>query len=194
MIEICGLTKFYGDRCIFRDLSFEVKENACTAFSGDSGLGKTTLLRCVSGLEVPDGGFVSGLEGKKKSFVFQENRLIENVSALDNILCVVPDRERAKEYLEKTGLADSAKKKAGHLSGGMKRRLSLARALAYGGDAFFLDEPLRELDENTEERMLLLLKKELEGKTVILISHEKKHTEYLAESVIRFSGTPMDIE
>lgn len=193
-MKINGLTKFYGDRCIFRDLTFEIKDNVCTAFYGSSGLGKTTLLRCISGLEAADGGSVTGLEGLKKSFVFQENRLIETASTIDNILCVAPDRKRAMEYLAKTGLEDCAKKKAGLLSGGMKRRLALARALAYGGDVFFLDEPLRELDSATEEKMLVLLKKELEGKTAILISHEKSHGEYLCSASISFAGTPMSIK
>lgn len=191
MIQINGLTKSYGEKVVFSELTFSVEENVCTVFSGESGIGKTTLLRCISGLEKPDSGTVTGLSGKKLSFIFQENRLIPGISALDNILCVTPDKERAAYCLERAGLADAAKKKAGELSGGMQRRLSAARALAYGGDVFFFDEPLRELDPDNEERMLRFIKEETAGRTVLLITHEKRHADFLAKNTLSFHGFPM---
>lgn len=191
MIEIKGLTKRYGEKTVFNDLSFGIEENKCTAFSGESGIGKTTLLRCIAGLEKPDAGTVSGIFGKKASFVFQENRLIGHLSALDNILCVVPDKQRAEYFLGRVGLADESGKKADELSGGMKRRLAIARALSAGGELYFLDEPLRELDEETEEKILTLLKEELAGKTTLLITHDSAHTAALADNVLFFTGTPM---
>ncbi len=193
MIEIKELTKRYGAKTVFENLSFCIEENKCTAFSGASGIGKTTLLRCIAGLEKPDAGSVNGIYGKKASFVFQENRLIGHLNAIDNILCVSPDRQRAEYFLERVGLADESEKKTDELSGGMKRRLAIARALAAGGDLYFLDEPLRELDEGTEEKMLSLLKEELTGKTTLLITHDSTHTAALADSVLFFAGTPMKL-
>lgn len=193
MIEINGLTKSYGEKTVFEALSFRIEENVCTVFSGPSGIGKTTLMRCIAGLEKPDAGTVTGANGRKASFVFQENRLIGHISALNNILCVAPDRERAEYYLGRVGLGQEADKKADELSGGMKRRLALARALAFGGDVWYLDEPLRELDEKTEEEMLLLLKEELSGKTALLITHESAHAQALAQRTLRFGGTPMQL-
>ena len=194
MIEIKGLTKRYGEKTIFENLSFSIEENKCTAFSGESGIGKTTLLRCIAGLERPDAGSVNGISGKKASFVFQENRLIGHLSTLDNILCVAPDRQRAEFFLERVGLAAESEKKADELSGGMKRRLAIARALSADGDLYFLDEPLRELDEGTEEKILALLKEELAGKTTFLITHDSAHTAALADNVLFFTGTPMRLK
>lgn len=194
MIEISGLTKSYGDKVIFKNLTFSVRENVCTAFTGDSGIGKTTLLRCITGLEKPDTGHIDGVENKKITFVFQENRLLAHASVLENILCVAPDKQRAEYFLQRTGLADESRKKAGELSGGMKRRLAVARALAAGGDIYYLDEPLRELDEGTEEKILQLIKEEISGKTALLITHDSLHTAALADDIFRFAGSPMTIQ
>ena len=194
MIEINGLTKRYGAKTIFENLSFCIEENKCTVFSGESGIGKTTLLRCIAGLERPDAGSVNGISGKKTSFVFQENRLIGHLSMLDNVLCVAPDRQRAEYFLERVGLSAESGKKADELSGGMKRRLAIARSLSAGGELYFLDEPLRELDEGTEEKMLALLKEELAGKTTFLITHDSAHAAALADNVLFFTGTPMHLK
>lgn len=194
MIRISGLTKAYAGKVIFSGLSFSVEENVTTALRGESGIGKTTLLRCIAGLEAPDGGTVSGLEHQRKSFVFQENRLIENASVLENVTCVVKDSQRAEYFLRRAGLSDDAGKKAKELSGGMKRRLSIARALAFGGDVFFLDEPLRELDEENENNMIGLIREATEGKTVLLITHDARQTERLADRVLYFEGSPMELK
>lgn len=191
MITVNGLTKRYGEKVIFENLGFELEENLCTAVTGGSGIGKTTLLRCISGLEKPDSGSVSGLDGKRLSYVFQDNRLIPGISALDNILCVAPDKDRALYCLERSGLADCARKRAGELSGGMQRRLAVARALAYGGNVYFLDEPLRELDEETERSMLAFIKDEIYKKTAVLITHKRSHADFLADRELHFYGSPM---
>ena len=193
MIAINDLTKCYGEKCVFRGLTFKITENCRTVFGGESGIGKTTLMRCISGLETPDGGSVTGTAGKKASFVFQDNRLIPGATAMENILCVAPGRERAEYLLGRAGLADAAEKKAEILSGGMKRRLSIVRSLAYGGDIFYFDEPLRELDKTTERRMIELIKEETAGKTVILITHDTDQSDRLADTAIMFEGKPMRI-
>lgn len=191
MININGISKSYGEKTVFSELTFSLEENICTALLGGSGIGKTTLMRCISGLEPPDRGSVTGFEGRKRSFVFQENRLIEGASALENITCLVPDRDRALYYLDRAGIADAAGKRTAELSGGMKRRLAVARALACGGDVYFLDEPLRELDGENELRMLELIKEEIKGKTALLITHERAHSDFLAERSLSFAGSPM---
>lgn len=185
MIRLDGITKKYAGGRLAEGISLTVKTGVCTAITGASGSGKTTLLRIIAGLEKPDSGTVSGIEDMKKSFVFQENRLIEGITAIDNILCVAPDRKKAEEILTVCGLYEHKDKKAGKLSGGMKRRLAIARAVAYGGDIFFLDEPLRELDKETEAGMTAFLKKELAGKTVLLVTHSSEQSDILADEIIR---------
>lgn len=194
MIEAKEISKRYGDKTVFERLSLTVETGVWTVLTGASGLGKTTLLRVLAGLEQPDEGVVSGLDGLRKSFVFQENRLLERASALENILCVAPDRERAMKMLELVGLGTELSKPAGKLSGGMKRRLAIARALAYGGDVFFLDEPLRELDKGTETQIASLLRGELQGKTVLLITHDEDFANRPGNTVLRFAGPPMRLE
>lgn len=194
MIEIKNLTKGYNGKIIFENLSFNIKKGECTAFSGQSGLGKTTLLRCIAGLENADSGSIEGMGNMKKSFIFQENRLLPHLTVLQNILCVTDDKDRALHYLEKTFLIDDKAKKCSQLSGGMKRRLAIAKALTYGGDFYYLDEPLRELDDNTNEKIMLLLKEEIKGKTSILISHDINQIRFLADRHIFFHASPMQIE
>ena len=194
MIEIKNLSKSYNGKIIFNDLSLDIKKGQCTAFLGQSGLGKTTLLRCISGLETADSGSIYGMENMKKSFVFQENRLLPHLTVLQNILCVTDDKDKALHYLEKTLLINDKAKKCSQLSGGMKRRLAIAKALSFGGDFYYLDEPLRELDEETNEKIMLLLKDETKGKTSVLITHDINHAQFLADRHIFFSGSPMQTQ
>lgn len=174
---------FNGNK-IFNGFSFDFPEGKCTAVVGRSGCGKTTLLKIIAGFEKNYTGDISGFDGRK-SYVFQENRLIENISVTDNILCVAPDKTKAEYYLKKTGLYEFRNKKAGKLSGGMKRKLSLARCLAYGGEIYIMDEPLRELDDETLSDMMKLLKEETYGKTLIFAVHDERQIEYLADCICR---------
>ena len=184
MIEVNNISKTFDGKAVIKNLSFTVNKGECVALTGASGAGKTTLLRIIAGLEKPDSGEVIFTENSRCTFVFQENRLLENKSALENILAVIPDKERALYFLEKCGLKEDADKKAGLFSGGMKRRLSIARALAYGGEIYFLDEPLRELDEETLHTVASLIKEEITGKTAILITHDSFSLEYLSDRII----------
>lgn len=181
MIEVKNITKSFDGKTVLSDVSFTVKKGKCTALTGASGAGKTTLLRIIAGLQKADSGEVSYREKPKCTFVFQENRLLEHKSVIDNILTVAPDREKAEYFLGKVGLLGDKDKKASQLSGGMKRRLAIARALAYGGDLYFLDEPLRELDGETLKAVASVIKEEISGKTAILITHDSFSLEYLSD-------------
>lgn len=181
MIEVKNISKSYNGRTVLENISFTVNEGECVALTGESGAGKTTLMRIIAGLETADSGTVSIKADTKKTYVFQENRLLENKSVLDNILAVAPDKEKALNILKECKLYDDKDKKAGNLSGGMKRRLAVARALCYGGDIYFLDEPLRELDEETLKITAELIKREIKGKTAILITHDEYSLNFLSD-------------
>lgn len=185
MIEVKNISKAFGEKAVLTDVSFRIEKGECVALMGKSGVGKTTLLRIIAGLEKADSGEIFIEPNTKKTFVFQENRLLENKSVLENILAVAPDRERALYFLERARLSEDKDKKAGQLSGGMKRRLAIARALAFGGDIYFLDEPLRELDEDTLNEITALIKEEIQDKTAILITHDEAAADMLGARIIR---------
>ena len=139
MIEIRHLDKSFGEKQIFRDFSCSFPEGETTCIMGPSGCGKTTLLNLLLGLEQPDSGSVSGMAGKKRSMVFQENRLVEGMGPVPNLRLVNPavTRKEAEEMLRALGLSDSLHQPVRTLSGGMRRRVSILRALAAEYDILF---------------------------------------------------------
>lgn len=181
-IEIKNLTKSFDMESVFKDFSAELPEKGVVCFWGASGSGKTTLLRILAGLEPADSGEISGLGGKKIAFVFQEDRLLPQFSALENV-AVVSDEKTAREWLEKLELAHELHKKPAELSGGMCRRTALARALSYGGDILLLDEPFKGLDSRLKGKIIEIIREASKDKLVILVTHEKSEAE-IAEKVI----------
>ncbi len=167
-----------------------IPEGKTTAVLAPSGAGKTTLLRILTGLEKPDSGSVQGLEGKKISMVFQEDRLLLHASAVRNILLTAPQLTAAecRELLTEMGIAerDQEKEPVLNFSGGMKRRVAIARALAADGNLLLLDEPFRGLDPETKEKVMECCLRRSSGKTVILVTHDESETAAMrADRIIR---------
>lgn len=164
--------KAFGEKIIFEDRKFEIKEGKKTLIKGPSGCGKTTLLRILSGL---DGDYIGSLEGKKNFpvILFQEDRLSLNISCLSNLMMVTEDKEKARAVLYSVGLGGEEKVKASELSGGMRRRLSIARILLLSGDALFLDEPLRALDDENRRKMAALIVEKFPNITTVIVSHDE---------------------
>ena len=142
---------------------------------GPSGIGKTTLLRVLLGLETPDSGTVNG-DKFRWTAVFQENRLLEGLDAEGNLRFVLGanyNAAAAQALLEELGLGDVGKKKVRDYSGGMQRRLALARALLAPSDALALDEPFTGLDAENREAAMRAILRAAETKIVILSTHEE---------------------
>ena len=174
-ISIKGLTKRYREKEVFDRASFFIESGKTTAIMGKSGIGKTTLIKILMGLEKYDSGNIEGLKGKKVAAVFQEDRLCENLSPVTNVLIVCEKRitaERIRCELAEIGLGDSADKTVRELSGGMKRRVAIVRSIMAESDILVLDEPFKGLDQETKNRVIDYLKKRIEGKTVILVTHD----------------------
>lgn len=173
-IAVKHLCKSFGDRTVLRDLTFTAGPGI-TAVMAPSGSGKTTLLRILLGLERPDGGTVEGLAGKRISAVFQEDRLLEHLSAEGNLRFVLGracDPAAARALLDRLGLPDTGAQPVREFSGGMKRRLALARALLAPFDALLLDEPFTGLDRENRARALAAIRDTAGDRPVLLVTHD----------------------
>ena len=172
-LVVTDLKKSYDGRPVLDGLSFTAPVGL-TRIAGNSGIGKTTLLRILLGLESPDGGATNA--GRFRwAAVFQEDRLLEYLDAAGNLrfaLGAAYDGKKAASLLEALGLGAVGSKRVRDFSGGMKRRLALARALLAPSDALVLDEPLTGLDTENRAAALRCILRAAEEKPVLLSAHE----------------------
>ena len=170
MIRLENVSISYEEQSIIKDLCCSFENDHIYAISGASGIGKTTLLNAIAGLVTLKSGKIVS-DHKRISYIFQEPRLFPWMTALDNVICACGDETKAKYYLELL-LPNSNHKYPHELSGGMKQRVSIARALAYDADLVLLDEPFKGLDEASKSNTINIVLKSLSGKTAILVSHD----------------------
>lgn len=178
-ISVNRMEKKYGDHVVLQKVSLLLQEGEHAAVMGSSGIGKTTLLRILLGIEQEDGGSVT-VNGTV-AVVFQENRLCEETTVLQNLRMICrtgEQRARIPEVLSALGLADCRNRRAACLSGGMKRRVAIARALLADGSILLLDEPFRGLDERTRLAVMEYTRSCAENKTLLLITHDRQEAEF----------------
>jgi len=183
-IRVEHLCKAYDSVSVLRDVTFTAG-NGVTCIMAPSGTGKTTLLRILLGLEKADIGTVSRC---RWSAVFQEDRLLPHLNTMENLRFVLGDQldeAAANALLEQLNLSDIGEKNIRDFSGGMKRRLALARALLAPSDALALDEPFTGLDEENRARCLAVIQEAAQTKPVLLVTHDEEDAEVLGASVIR---------
>lgn len=156
MIKIQNITVRYGEKLVLDRFSLEISGQGLTALSGPSGCGKTTLLRAAAGLVRPSVGRVSGADLARTAFLFQEDRLLPWRTVVQHITDVLPRSRRgeAGRWLAFAELEGEENAYPAALSGGMARRLALARCAALGGDLFLLDEPFAGVDPERTARIL----------------------------------------
>lgn len=145
------------------------------------------------GLEIPDTGRLHGIEGKTTSVVFQEDRLLPWLSGKENILAVTDNMELCEELIKEFDMEADIHKLPDEMSGGMKRRVTILRALAYNGDIFFLDEPFQALDFMKRKEIMDLLRKRLANKLTFFITHHIEEVFALADVLLVFHGEPLEI-
>ena len=182
------ISKAYGEKQVLRALSHSFPQGQISCILGASGCGKTTLLRLIAGLEAPDSGAITGLEGKKISAVFQEDRLFENLSAEKNVLLTAGahfSRADARALLTELGLGADARRAVRDFSGGMRRRVAVARALAADYELLLLDEPLSGLDGDNRAGVLALIRARAAGRTLICVSHDPEDAARLDAEILR---------
>ena len=179
-IRIKGLTKRFDEHAIFNNLSLEISTGRVIVLTGRSGCGKTTLLRMISGLDTDYSGCITGVP-ETKSFMFQEDRLLPWCDVRKNLEFVLKDVMGKHEMhhvidsmLEAVDLVGHEYKKPDKLSGGMQRRVAMARAFCYPADLLVMDEPFKGFDAGLTEELISLFERLYSGsgKTVLLVLHE----------------------
>ena len=180
-MRIENLSVSYGDKKVLRSFTAQF-DAGITLLTGPSGYGKTTLLHTIAGLITPDEGRITG-RPERISLMFQDDRLLPWLSALQNIEIVCDDKDRAMHFLKAVELEHEAKSLPGSLSGGMRRRVALARALAYRADLLLLDEPFKGMDLALIRRLAPLVREP--GIPVILSSHSPEEQEIIGGRIFR---------
>lgn len=183
------VSKAYGEKQLFADFSHRFSSGRIHCVMGASGCGKTTLLRMIAGLERADAGRIVMPIQTKISAVFQEDRLIENLSAEKNVLLTARrgfTHSDARALLDELELGAWAQNRVCRLSGGMKRRVALARALAVDFNLLLLDEPFTGLDGDTAKRTMDALLRHAAGRTVICVTHDMEAAAHLGAEILHF--------
>ncbi len=193
LVTIKNLHKQFENKTILKGINFSIAKGEFVAIMGPSGIGKTTFLNILLGLDKAfDGEFTVHTE--KMAAVFQEDRLLPWLSIYDNLRIVNPyvDYKKIKELLELMHLNDFAKFPPPKLSGGMKQRASIARALYYNADLIVMDEPLKSTDKQLSNQILHYLKTQLkkENKSLIMITHDVSNAVEISDYIYILDGKP----
>ncbi len=173
-LQLQKISVSYGEQQVLQDFSATYEQDNLYVLDSASGSGKTTLLRVIAGLTKPDVGSVER-KGQKVAMLFQEDRLCEDYSALKNVEMVAISRNAAREHLLQLLEEVDIYKPCKELSGGMKRRVALARAFAAGADILLLDEPYNGLDEENRMRVARYIEENGRNRVVIMASHIGAH-------------------
>ncbi len=179
-LKLNSISKYFGEKNILSNFSYGFSDSGLYLLLGESGVGKTTLLRIIAGL---DNGFSGELLGGgigRVSFCFQEYRLFPELSALDNVLIAISNTkdeavlEIAEKLLYRLGFSKSdLSLLPSELSGGMKQRISLARAIMKDAPILLLDEPTKELDGENANAVREIIVEESKRRLVILATHNE---------------------
>ena len=176
------INKSYGDKEVLRDFTTKFEEGTVTFITGESGIGKTSIIRILMGLEGYQSGSISGLEGKEISVVFQDDCLCDKLSLDKNLSMVIDGQQVKEQYLDRLlgifGLEGYRHKRVAELSGGMKRRLAILRAILYPHNLMIMDEPFKGLDEENKKLVMGQVGKSLVGKTAIIVTHDKTEIDF----------------
>lgn len=184
VIEIKEISKSY-DKKVLDKVSFTVELGSIMIITGPSGKGKTTLLNIMMGLISPDSGEVIGMP-EKKSSVFQEDRLLENFTVEENLKLVsdLPVEELKKECSILLGEKEFSQK-VREFSGGMKRRVSILRALLTSSEVIFMDEPFKGLDVELKEKVIRYTLEKKKDRTLFVVTHDTSEAEQLGATYFK---------
>ena len=183
MLEIENVSFSYGLRkSVIKDFSLRLDDGERICLQGASGAGKTTVLRLAMGLEKPRHGTVTLTPGTKISAVFQEDRLLPHKTVGENV-ALFSDRKTAEDMLCKLGAGEYVASLPSALSGGQKRRVALARALAHPFDLLILDEALTGLDEESRAVCLAAIDETVGNRSLLMATHDLREAQALRAEI-----------
>lgn len=192
MISFDNINISFNDKVLYKDFSISFKENSINFIMGESGVGKTTLIKYLKDELLS--------KDKKISVTYQESRLIPWKNVYKNLELVIKNKysKEEREYIIKNilnnmNLSEIENLFPNELSGGMKQRVSIARAVIYNGDIFIMDEPFKGLDKDNKEKIINYLKKyfQANNKTVIIISHDINEVKEFTRNYTLLKGEPV---
>lgn len=201
-LKISNLNKKYDGVTVYSDFSLSIPRGLITCILGPSGCGKTTLLNIIGGITQPDGGTLSGFEGTIMSYIFQDPRLLPWQTIRGNIEFVIDRkiaagerRHQADNLIRLVGLDDFADHYPSQLSGGMRQRVSIARAFACPSDIILMDEPLKGLDIALKHNMIRWFTRlwTTDRRTVIFVTHDVDEALMLGHNIVVFNQTPIEV-
>lgn len=188
MIAFDHINKSYGANHVLRNVTFSLDAGEVCCLMAPSGSGKTTLFRVLLGLEPADSGSVQGVEPGQISMMFQEDRLCEALTPVENVALVLgPEASRTdvRDLLAEILPDDCLSQPVMELSGGMRRRVSLARAVAFPSKLVVLDEPFTGLDTATKGRVIDFLLKHQQGRTMLVATHGEDDAKRMGACTLR---------
>jgi len=201
-LELKNISKRYGPVTLFDDFSIDFEEGKITCILGPSGCGKTTLLNIIGGIVRPDSGTINGFADQRISYIFQDPRLLPWKSVSQNIefvlrhdLSAAERKNKADRFIQLVELEDFADYYPAKLSGGMRQRVSIARAFAFPSEVILMDEPLKGLDIKLKLNLIRTFSKiwESDKRTVIFVTHDVEESLLLGNEILVMSRPPVRI-
>jgi NitT/TauT family transport system ATP-binding protein len=206
IVEVRGISKTYGDVEALRGIDLDFPRGKLTSLLGPSGCGKTTLLKIIAGLINADGGTITvngtrvSAPGPERAFVFQDFALMPWATVMRNVAFGLELRgigktereDKARHYIAEVGLAGFENKYPHELSGGMRQRVGLARALSVDADVLLLDEPFSAVDEQNRRKFQedLIRLRTNQNKTFIFVTHSIEEAVYISDRIVLLSPRP----
>ncbi len=189
MLELKNISVSFGEKTVLSGCTLSLAPGEKLALMGSSGCGKTTLLRTALGLQPPDsGGLINTFS--RPAAVFQEDRMFPWLTALENVNLVLSGKAKtlpdALRWLEQLKLDEAADLYPSELSGGMRQRVSIARALCVRPELLILDEPLKQLDHTLKQRVAELIAEACRGCAILLATHSEEEAAALGCRVLRY--------